>query len=226
MTEEVSSNPVGKRLVTTSAMKKNLYGAAVCLALTLSLGYSLITKDAWDFWNNLVATLMGIAIGVPVGLFVDRKQARRTEEKRLRNEERQKQEHITKIVGLLRKELNDGLRTLKAIRSASSVNTWTGHQPIKIELWQAFSDGGEIHWIDDPNLLDALASAYHELRLHDKYQNGLLQVRSNTTFSSEVFKQAVTAIIRLINDQINRSIDIVSAAERSCQELGGGNGTK
>jgi len=110
------------------------------------------------------------------------------------------------------------LRALKVIRSASAINTWTAHYPIKIELWRAFSDGGEIQWIDDPDLLDALAAAYYHLSLHNAYQNSLLEVRSNSTFSSEVFNQAITAIVRLVNDHINTSIDLVSAAEQNCSK--------
>lgn len=37
------------------------------------------------------------------------------------------------------------------------------YEPIKVELWRAFSDGGELHWIDDPGILDALADSYGEL---------------------------------------------------------------
>jgi len=58
----------------TPAMKKNLFGAVLFMSISFSLAYSLLTKDPWDFWNNLVATLMGIAVGVPVGLFVNRRQ--------------------------------------------------------------------------------------------------------------------------------------------------------
>jgi hypothetical protein len=159
--------------------KKTPFWSFLLLVLVVIVVYATLSKDAWDFLNNLVATLAGIAIGVPVGLFVSRRQAEQEEAKRLRTEADERKKRVTKIVSLLQRELRDGLTTLKRIKSAGAVSTWTGYNPIKIELWQAFSDGGEIEWIDDPDLLDKLAAAYHHLRLHSTYQDSMLEVRCN-----------------------------------------------
>jgi hypothetical protein len=193
--------------------KKTPFWSFLLLVLVVIVVYATLSKDAWDFLNNLVATLAGIAIGVPVGLFVSRRQAEQEEAKRLRTEADERKKRVTKIVSLLQRELRDGLTTLKRSKSAGAVSTWTGYNPIKIELWQAFSDGGEIEWIDDPDLLDKLAAAYHHLRLHSTYQDSMLEVRCNAAYTSEVFKEATAAIVSLISQQIDESIQVVTVAE-------------
>jgi len=205
--------------IMTPAMKKNLFAALFFFSISFCLAYSLLTSDPWDFWNNLVATLIGIAIGIPVGLFVNRRQTEQEEEKRSRIEGEQRKKHVTKIISLLQSELSEGLRGLRRIRDRSRIDTWIEFDPIKVELWQAFSDGGELQWIDDPDLLNTLAAAYHHLSLHNVYQKSLLDVRCNSAFSSDVYKEAITAIHSRIKDRIEESIKVVEAGEQSCGRL-------
>lgn len=200
----------------TLPMKKNLIGTLVFGSIGICFAYTRLTDSPWDFWNNLVATVIGIAIGVPVGLLVNRTQVRQEEERLEMGRNKEKAKRLTKIVGLLHNELSVGLASLNSIKSSCNVKNWTGHRPIKMELWQAFSDGGEIEWIDDPDLVDMIAAAYYHLAMQNSYQNNLLLVHSTSPSFSDVHQRAIVDIIRLITENIDESIDAVKLAKEKC----------
>ena len=47
------------------------------------------------------------------------------------------------------------------------------------EIWQAFSDGGELKYIDDPRLLAELAHAYHIIRSVKNLADKIYQERAS-----------------------------------------------
>jgi hypothetical protein len=108
-----------------------------------------------NFLANLLATLVSVAAGIPIALGIDRK-VRSRGEKEKSEEQRQR---TVKIIELLRDELAENLENISEIHYDASYT----YQPIKVELWHAFSDGGELQWISDPGILDALADSYGEL---------------------------------------------------------------
>jgi len=119
-----------------------------------------------DFVSNSLATLLGVAVGIPVGLWVAESQDRRAEAER-RN----------KVLGLLRGEL---------LVTIGSLSGWGKHAPKPLEAsafseflrddrWAAFADGGQLQCIRDPDLLAAISDAYTTVRMvksiADKYFN-------------------------------------------------------
>ena len=119
-----------------------------------------------DFVSNSLATLLGVAVGVPVGFWVAEHQERRAEAER-RN----------KVLGLLRGEL---------IVTIGTLSGWGKHAPKPIEAsafseflrddrWAAFADGGELECIREPELLASISDAYTTVRMvksiADKYFN-------------------------------------------------------
>jgi hypothetical protein len=86
-------------------------------------------------------------------------------------------ERKTKILKLVKGELEDNLQKLRE-RGNGEVRQLVFVKRFKNELWKAFPDGGELRWIRDLQLLDALATAYHFIAglvfLEDKYAEYLI----------------------------------------------------
>ena len=132
----------------------------------------------FSFWqqfvSNLLATFMGAALGIPIALYVNRLVEKESETERKR-----------KILVLLRNELAENLTLIKNwIKSPDLKETVAviGYD-IKTEVWAAFSDGGEIEWIKDPELLGILSNAFFSLKnLRELGEwNDLILHHSNTT---------------------------------------------
>ena len=116
--------------------------------------------------GNWFATMVGVVVGIPIALALSRWQ-QSTEERRLRSQtEREAQTQKAKILVAIRTELNLNLELLASRREKIDTQDQRIVQlpPLKDELWNAFSDGGELQWIKDVELLNALSSAYHDVR--------------------------------------------------------------
>ena len=117
------------------------------------------------FWNDFVSTLTGAIIGIPVALWLANFQ--KNIEQRSRK---------SKILTLLEEELLENIAPLQP-----GVD-WPGDviernlnllAYIKVKHWNAFSDGGELSWIQNPRLLCQITGACNDLKmiqgLCDKY---------------------------------------------------------
>lgn len=116
--------------------------------------------------GNLFATILGVVVGIPIAVELSRRQQaleNAVGEARKHKEESQRRE---KILSLIRSELamnrDDLEEKTKNIQTGGKrevhVNT------LREEMWSAFSDGGELHYINDPELLALIAGAYYEIR--------------------------------------------------------------
>lgn len=111
-----------------------------------------------DFVSNLSATLLGVALGIPIALWISRFQERRTEKERKRN-----------VLEKLKKEL---LENLKYLRMREDEKLDIDHlaealffaSGLKDEVYRVISDGGELEWIKDLDLLETISSAYYFIR--------------------------------------------------------------
>ena len=116
------------------------------------------------FWlntlSNFIATLVGIGIGLPLALWLDRIARARNETDRLA--EAKKRAH--KILTLLDSELQKNQQYIGQFHEDVANNFF----PVRMKLWNAFSDGGEIQWIDDPDLLSQLSDSYAQIGRFDQ----------------------------------------------------------
>ena len=120
--------------------------------------YSFQQRSNQGYWDgaigNWLATLLGIVAGVPIALAIERRRASREE---LEQSVRKRQQAI-KISFLIRDELvhnSNGLA--KRLRDRTKLPLL----PFKSDLWRALSDSGEIKWIDNPPVLNDIASAFY-----------------------------------------------------------------
>ena len=124
-----------------------------------------------NLMGNWFATMIGAIVGILTAIEIN-SMIEKTENAKKELEEKQRKK---KILGLIKEELEFNLDKIKSRRLNLEK---TGKRSVSIpsmkdELWNAFSDGGEIEWINDPQLLDTITRAYYYIRsviyLEDKY---------------------------------------------------------
>lgn len=116
----------------------------------------MVAETFWpDFLSNLLATLIGIVVGLPLALWLDRI-ARAKNEREKAHEAKQR---IRKILSILLAEIEYNLEAMGRFHEDISNN----FSPVRLESWRAFSDGGELQWINDPELLNELSIGYSEI---------------------------------------------------------------
>ena len=112
--------------------------------------------------GNWFATMIGVIVGIPIALAIDRWQ-RQIEEKKER--EAQEQEALVrkaKILTLVKGELEYNRDVLQG--RPQRIRTLDPGSRLRDETWNALSDGGELQWIGDAELLEAFSTAYHHIR--------------------------------------------------------------
>ncbi len=112
-----------------------------------------------SFWQgfagNLFATLIGVIVGIPIAFWINNQVETKTE-----------QEKKAKILKLLSVELSSNRSLLiewEEDRNSSSPKKMYGAL-LSDEVWNAFSDGGELQWIKNTELLSLLATSYGEIK--------------------------------------------------------------
>jgi hypothetical protein len=121
--------------------------------------------DFSQFLSELLATVIGAGLALWGAIWLDRK-AHRREERRRKQERR---ERANQVLSLILEELEFNRSALNHITD----NVPSTYRQVKVESWQAFSDGGELKPIDDPTLLSVISTAYanikHFIVLYNKF---------------------------------------------------------
>lgn len=115
--------------------------------------------------SNFLATIVGVVAGIPIAIWLARQQQVEQEKAEAVAKQREKQQRQRKILSLIvsELELNQGIlsdRVNRICEKRTAINV----PGVKNDLWSAFSDGGELEWLDDVQLLDVLSQAYYHIR--------------------------------------------------------------
>jgi len=194
-------------------MKRNWVTYVVIGGIILLLVVMVVARRFFDFsfWQNFasnsMATVIGVALGIPTALWINRFVEKQTTKER-----------VEKIIRLLKDELSyneieferwDGQleRVVNEIGIISS--------ELRVELWQAYSDGGELEWIKDVVLVSMLADTYYSIRavrtLADRYFDSLqfgdagnlaLEVRETLMEAIEYGNKSLKNTIKKIDDTL------------------------
>jgi hypothetical protein len=123
--------------------------------------------------GNWFSTTLGLAAGVPIGLWINRLQQDEQDKMQREIQENISRNNKRKILLLIRGELEDNKIILENLISKQSTNPWDRNiLGMKDVLWNTFSNGGEIKWLDDPYILDDISGAYYFIK-------GLIALESN-----------------------------------------------
>lgn len=183
-----------------------LLSIVIILAIAYYLTFYWEFRFFTDFTSNWLATLLGVIIGVPVALWVNRYQEKKTEEEKKK-----------KILRLLREEINENWIIIQIWLDDKLVTdmVFSLSLDLKVELWKSFSDGGELKWIKDTELLADLSDAYFITQsiknAADKYFQSTLNYSST---QGRIYGKRLELIIvdeltagRKIFDRVFRTID-------------------
>lgn len=146
--------------------------------------------------GNWFATVLGIITGVPIALWVNKRFSDLEEKKKVKEAD----EKNIKILKLLRQELifNQGrLVDRKADKDALQ------RHPFQIDVWEAFSDSGEIKWIKNYDLINSIASAYSIVKIVIRLEQTAFNA-SKGAFAFAGTEQALKSIL-----EEARNFDIV-----------------
>lgn len=116
--------------------------------------------------GNLFATILGLVVGVPIALEINRRQQEAEHAIILARSEQEGKQRKTKVLSLIRSELKSNKRDLifRAKDVAAGGKRQVHVNTLRDEMWSAFSDGGELHYVNSPELLALIAGAYYEIR--------------------------------------------------------------
>ena len=157
-----------------------------------------------DFLPDVVATLLGAVIGIPIALWLSNFQGNREQKRRKE-----------KILGLLREELLENIGTLGRWDAGDKnfmIESIHLLIFIKAKHWDAFSDGGELQWINNPNLLGEIADAYNSLRMMKDLCDKYFVILPLQEYDQS--KSSITEIMSLIESGVGQTItEIESAVE-------------
>jgi hypothetical protein len=162
------------------AMKKKPAGIALWLVwivtvvlAVIPIGYFLshICDKAFvpSTMGNWFATVIGVVVGIPIALGLSRWQEKEQERREQSTREEEASTRKAEILRLIQTELKHNYdqiegSTIRAENGSKTNNREVFIEGLKDELWNAFSDGGEVRWIRDLQLLHNISVAYYYIR--------------------------------------------------------------
>ena len=174
----------------------------ISFSLLISAGIYFISPDFFrDYLPNLLATVVGVIIGIPVAIWLSTYQEKETEEQKKQ-----------KILSLLRVELKANEQVLQNWEGANDkgLDTYTVllDAELKIETWKAFSDGGELEWIKDSGVLFMLSQTYHYIRVIKRLSEQYLSLNIASSRSKKV-KKAVSSHLEKTVSMAIKAIEVI-----------------
>lgn len=115
-----------------------------------------------NYWDgtigNWLATMLGIIGGIPIAFEINKFITRQEEKRKLKEAKEENRE----ILSLIKQELVFNLDRLKD--RESDPNNLPPH-PYQIDVWETFSDSGQISKIINSQVLNRIASAYSIIKI-------------------------------------------------------------
>jgi hypothetical protein len=162
-----------------------------------------------SFVSNLGATIIGVIIGIPIAIWLSRLQERNSEKEHRRKILLSLSTEIEKNQALIEEWMHKGEEEKeKDMHKFSSI--------MHIECWIAFSDGGELQWIKDPLLIDALAETYYWIRIakeageqYFRTKLELFPTRNLYPLGDNIYVPAMEKLVKITRDQILKTQEMI-----------------
>lgn len=135
------------------------------------------------FIGDWLATIIGLIIGIPIALELERWQTR--------SEANQRR---IKILRNLKEELSYNLELISKSwprKSAIHRGAYLAGA-FRVESWRALSDGGELQWINDLEILESISTSYYYIRQLSQLADRLW---SSTIITSRTLSNQITTEI-------------------------------
>lgn len=148
-----------------------------------------------DFLGSFLASSLALIVGIPIGIYINDLQRLASQADQRRAQQEAETAYGARIVGLVVHELKFNRDMLSRRRRASADKRSAGARrppadgddagrgpieegdarmvlwsPLKIDLWRAVSDSGDIKYIQDPATLDAIVRAYYRIGITMEFE--------------------------------------------------------
>ena len=159
----------------------------------LAVVYSICRSGDVQYWDgaigNWVATLLGIVTGVPVALYLERR--RQDSEAAAKDKELSQIRSNTLL--LLQGELSDAV---SRVVSRMSMSNSIPIDPMKMSIWSALRDSGNLNHISEPNLISAIADAYRSIGVIADRERHIMNVIYGVNVTFPDGENAATKLLR------------------------------
>lgn len=126
-----------------------------------ALYFAKTEKSFWDnAMGNMLATIIALIAGIPTALWVDRR-IRSGEESRKYISDRRREKNLLELI---KEELEFSYKSL-FLSGKKGNKTSITIKPLKSDLWDALVSSDETKYIEEPNLLNRITSAYYVLKI-------------------------------------------------------------
>lgn len=185
--------------------------AVVVLALlaALGLGYLLAAPlgVGWDaYWSGALPAFAAIAGGVPIALRL----AQLGEEGARKRETEAAAARRSLVLEVIRNELRENLDELQGVRAQRP--RLLVIPSLKDEVWRALGLGGELRWVDDPELIERLARAYHRISTTTFLEQRMFDPTAGTIVERGTGLTTRARLARMADDQDEHTIAAIDHA--------------
>lgn len=171
-----------------------------------------------DFWPNLASTLVGVGVGVPFGLWLNRKAVEHGDTAR-RKAERTEVAHTLQVLCDALKDNLTRLQTFSAVLARRETLFDTG---LDASAWAALQ-AGLTSELKKPALRQQLARFFARLggviSMNERYINSTVGVDAAMGKSQEVRDKLGTAIPAAVADLIRDGTELVTQLDAAAREL-------
>ncbi len=173
-----------------------------------------------SYWNgvmsSLLATVVGIGAGLPIGLWINRKIQQEAEIAKKKEDNIFAIKQKLKIYKILLPELESSIDFLNKFKNGDFAKLH-----FNTAKWKAVTNSGEIKWLTDLNILSKISLSYENLeitnklvsswldtlishpKLEDSGNKSLEIIRKLIIASSDDSLTEITKLISLIKNEIN-----------------------
>lgn len=180
--------------------------------------YVRFNKEFWDnAMGNMLATVLALIAGIPIALWIDRR-AKSSEENQKRFEKKRREKEILRLI---KEELDFSYNSLFLAGKKGNISSLTV-QPLKSDLWEALVASEETKYVDDPNLLNRISSAYYILKTvkNIEWQAHIALRTSSISFtfpdgskknSAQILLEDARGFDNLFESSIKEALDMINS---------------
>lgn len=179
----------------------------------LAFGYSFYRRTELSYWDgavgNWLATLLGIVVGVPVALALERTRAKQEKEEQVRADQRVRKDVLT----LLRAEL---LGAQQSIQYRTTLGTSVPVEPLNTSAWDAMKATANLRHVSAPSLIGSLSEAYRLI----EFLAQLEQMLHRTVYGVNVqFQDGENASTKILRNATSYHAPATAAIDHALNEI-------
>lgn len=124
-------------------------------AIIVATVYALYFGRGFEFWDQILATILSLIAGIPFALWIDRLIKIREGREQVLTDRKKEEEILDFILEEL--ELNEGL-----LRHGRNIGAVSFH-PLETAMWEVLKASGDLSYIEDITILHEITSAYEDI---------------------------------------------------------------